>query len=377
MSRFDRYLLRQMMVAFGFFSLVLIAVYWVNHAVILFDRLITNGHSALVFLEFSLLSLPNVIRLMLPLSAFAATIYVTNRLSTESELTVMQATGFSPWRLARPFFIFGCFALVLIALLTHYLVPSSLAHLRQREHEVSASVSARLLREGSFLHPSSGMAFYIREITTEGELKDVFLSDRQAPNAATTYTAEKAYLVREDDNTTMIMVNGLAQTLDYETQSLSTTIFQDLSYDMSALVDPNQVLQARISELSTGELIARAEKLKSKSGASRALLLEEIHDRFKQPLLGLAAALIGFAALMLGGYSRFGTGRQILFAIFLLVVLKMSESLVARPVRADAALWILNYAPVLIGFIFAFGLLLVASFSFGVLNLTHRKKVSQ
>lgn len=365
------------MVAFGFFSLVLIAVYWVNHAVILFDRLITNGHSALVFLEFSLLSLPNVFRLMLPLSAFAATIYVTNRLSTESELTVMQATGFSPWRLARPFFIFGCFALVLIALLTHYLVPSSLAHLRKREHEVSASVSARLLREGSFLHPSSGMAFYIREITTEGELKDVFLSDRQAPNAATTYTAEKAYLVREDDNTTMIMVNGLAQTLDYETQSLSTTIFQDLSYDMSALVDPNQVLQARISELSTGELIARAEKLKSKSGASRALLLEEIHDRFKQPLLGLAAALIGFAALMLGGYSRFGTGRQILFAIFLLVVLKMSESFVARPVRADAALWILNYTPVLIGFIFAFGLLLVASFSFGVLDLTHRKKVSQ
>ena len=366
-----------MLVAFGFFSLVLIAIYWVNHAVILFDRLITNGHSALVFLEFSLLSLPNVIRLMLPLSAFAATIYVTNRLSTESELTVMQATGFSPWRLARPFFVFGCFVLLLIALLTHYLVPSSLAQLRQREHEVSASISARLLREGSFIHPQSDVAFYIREITTEGELRDVFLSDRQAPDSATTYTAEKAYLVREDEKTTMIMVNGLAQTLDYETQSLSTTIFLDLSYDMSALVDPNQVLQGRISELSTSEILARAEQLKSKPGGSRALLLEEAHDRFKQPLLGLATALIGFAALMRGGFSRFGSGRQILFAIFLLVVLKMSESFVARPVRADAGLWILNYTPVLIGFIFAFGLLLVASFSFGVLNLTLRKKVSQ
>ena len=84
-----------------------------------------------------------------------------------------------------------------------------------------------------------------------------------------------------------------------------------------------------------------------------------------------------FAALMLGGFSRFGSGRQILFAIFLLVVLKMSESFVARPVRADAGLWILNYTPVLIGFIFAFGLLLVASFFFGALNLTLRKKVSQ
>ena len=373
MSRFDRYLLRQMMIAFGFFSLVLIAVYWVNHAVILFDRLITNGHSAQVFLEFSLLSLPNVIRLMLPLSAFAATIFVTNRLSSEGELTVMQATGFSPWRLARPFFVFGCFVLVIIALLTHYLVPSSLAHLRQREHEVSASISARLLREGSFLHPQSDVAFYIREITSEGELKDVFLSDRQAPDSATTYTAEKAYLVRDGENKTMIMVNGLAQTLTYESQSLSTTLFQDLSYDLSSLVDPNQILQRRISELSTPELMIQAAKLEAKSETRRALLLEEAHDRFKQPLLGLAAALIGFAALMLGGYSRFGPGRQILFAIFLLVVLKMSESFVARPVRSNADLWILSYTPVLIGFIVSLGLLFVASLSFGAFKADYKK----
>ena len=376
MSRFDRYLLRQMMIAFGFFSLVLIAVYWVNHAVILFDRLITNGHSAQVFLEFSLLSLPNVIRLMLPLSAFAATIFVTNRLSSEGELTVMQATGFSPWRLARPFFVFGCFVLVIITLLTHYLVPSSLAHLRQREHEVSASISARLLREGSFLHPQSDVAFYIREITSEGELKDVFLSDRQAPDSSTTYTAEKAYLVRDGEDTTMIMVNGLAQTLTYESQSLSTTLFQDLSYDLSSLVDPNQILQRRISELSTPELMIQAAKLEAKSETRRALLLEEAHDRFKQPLLGLAAALIGFAALMLGGYSRFGPSRQILLAIFLLVVLKMSESFVARPVRNDADLWILNYTPVLIGFIFSLGLLFVASLSFRAFKVTY-KKVAQ
>ena len=377
MSKFDRYLLKQMLVVFGFFSLVLISVYWVNHAVLLFDRLITNGHSALVFLEFSALSLPNVIRLMLPLSAFAATVYVTNKLSTESELTVMQATGFSPWRMARPFLIFGCFVFLLISLLTHYLVPSSLAHLRQREHEVSASISARLLREGNFLHPRSDVAFYIREITPEGELKDVFLSDRKAPDTATTYTADRAYLVREGEKTTMIMVNGLAQTLEYETQSLSTTIFQDLSYDVSSLVDPTQALLQRISELPTGILLTQTETVNSITGTGKALILEEAHDRFKQPFLGLAAALIGFAALMIGGYNRFGSGRQILFAIFLLVLLKMSESMVARPLRADAALWPLNYTPALIGFFFVITLLLLASRPVGILSWPARQKVAK
>ena len=72
MARFDRYMLSQFMVFFGFFSLVLILVYWINRAVVLFDQLIADGQSATVFLEFTALSLPNIIRIVLPLSAFAA-----------------------------------------------------------------------------------------------------------------------------------------------------------------------------------------------------------------------------------------------------------------------------------------------------------------
>ena len=93
MSRYDRYVLSQYLLFFGFFALILVAVFWINRAVVLFDRLIGDGQSAMVFLEFSALTLPNLIRMVLPMAAFAATVYVTNRLNSESELTVMQATG--------------------------------------------------------------------------------------------------------------------------------------------------------------------------------------------------------------------------------------------------------------------------------------------
>ena len=59
---------------FGFFALVLVAIFWINRAVRLFDRLIGDGQSALVVLEFSMLTVPNVIRLVLPISAFAAAV---------------------------------------------------------------------------------------------------------------------------------------------------------------------------------------------------------------------------------------------------------------------------------------------------------------
>ncbi len=107
MTRFDHYMLAQLMKVFGFFALVLVLVYWINRAVLLFDQLIADGQSAAVFVEFTLLSLPNVIRLVLPMAAVAAAIYVTNRLSQDSELVAMQATGYGPFRLARPVLYFG------------------------------------------------------------------------------------------------------------------------------------------------------------------------------------------------------------------------------------------------------------------------------
>ena len=48
MARFDRYMLSQLLVLFGFFALILISIYWINSAVRLFDRLIADGQTALV-----------------------------------------------------------------------------------------------------------------------------------------------------------------------------------------------------------------------------------------------------------------------------------------------------------------------------------------
>ena len=194
MARFDRYMLSQLMVLFGFFALVLVSIYWINRAVKLFDRLIGDGQTAMVFAEFTALTLPSVIRVVLPIAGFAATLYVTNRLSTESELTVMQSTGFSPWRLARPVLYFGLIVGVMVAMLANVLVPASLKQLQLRETEISQNVTARLLTEGTFLHPTDGVTFYIREIAPDGRMNDVFLSDRRDPSESVTHTAASAYL---------------------------------------------------------------------------------------------------------------------------------------------------------------------------------------
>lgn len=357
MTRFDRYMLSQLLVMFGFFALVLTSIFWINKAVRMFDRLISDGQSAFVFLEFTALTLPAVIGGVLPIAAFAAAVYVTNRLSTESELTVMQATGFSPWRLALPVVYFGIIVAIMMSLLAHVLIPVSLHQLELRKTEVSRNVTAKLLTEGEFLHPATGVTFYIREITPEGELRDVFLSDRRNPKAPVTYTSNRAYLVNEGGGTKLVMVAGLAQTLRQEGSRLFTTYFDDFSYDISALVSRDPADPQGISLMLTPELMADPAATAERFGVGEGVVILELHNRFAQALFCIVAALVGFAALLLGGYSRFGVWRQIVTAFVLLVGVKVIEGNVIAPVLMNARLWPLIYLPALAGAVITVALL--------------------
>ena len=350
MARFDRYMLSQFMVLFGFFALVLVSIFWINKAVRMFDRLVSDGQSSWVFVEFTALTLPGVIGIVLPIAAFAGAVYVTNRLSTESELTVMQATGYSPWRMARPVLYFGIIVALMMSLLSHVLIPLSLKQLEQRRAEVSGNITAKLLTEGEFLHPAAGVTFYIREITPEGELRNVFLSDRRQPDAPTTYTSARAYLVQEGGGTKLVMLDGLAQNIEPEGQRLFTTHFDDFSYDISRLVSQSALNLDRIAFAGTPDLIRDPGAVAERTGVTLGVAVTALHSRFAQAILCIVAALIGFATLLQGGFSRFGVWRQILTAFLLLIGVKLVESAVAGPVLTAPMMWPLLYLPALIGF---------------------------
>lgn len=346
MSRFDRYLLSQLIALFGFFALILVAVYWVNRAVGLFDRLLGDGHSALVFLEFSLLMLPNVIRLVLPIAAFVAAVYVTNRLTQESELVVMQATGFSAFRLARPVLYFGAMVTALNLVLMNVLVPWSTQMLNEREAQLSENVTAKYLNAGQFMHPASGVTLYIRQITQTGELRDLFLSDGRSDKESTTYTARSALLVRGESGPVLLMFDGIAQTVTREEDPrLSITRFADLTYDLGGMIDLSSGNTVSIDTVSTFDLLGMdvAER-ETRLGVPVETVLETIHSRLAQPFLGAATALVGFAALLIGAFSRFGLWRQILGAVGILIFLQLLNTTGTSLALGNAAAWPAVYA---------------------------------
>lgn len=347
----------QLLSLFGFFALVLVAVYWVNRAVGLFDQLIGDGQSALVFLEFSILTLPNAIRLVLPIAAFAATVYVVNRLMQESELVVMQATGFSAFRLARPVLFFGLTVMVMHLVLTNLLVPASQRILSERSAEISQNVTARFLTAGQFMHPSKGITLYIREVSPTGELLDLFLADERSEADRAVHTARKAFLVRGEVAPKLVMVDGSTQRLSREDGRMAVTRFSDFTLDLAGLIAVEGTGPVALNALPTPVLLDASAEAAAATGAEVAEMQEEGHSRLAGPLLSIAAPLLGFASLMLGSFSRFGLWRQMAVAVGLLIGMQLLWTwggAVAMETEGD---WPAVYLGPLAGIVIATGLL--------------------
>ena len=359
MAKFDRYMLSQLLVLFGFFSLILVSVYWVNRAIGLFDQLISDGQTALVFLEFTILTLPYVILIVLPISAFVAAVYVTNRLSSESEMIVLQTAGASTFRIARPVIFFGLVVAILVSILGHILVPAARTELAKRGQEISRDVTARFLKAGQFIHPSDDITVYVRRISEQGELEELFLEDGRSSDAIVTYTAESAVLVRAETGPRLVMFDGLAQTLERATGRISTVAFEDFAYDVGALIDENRTRRRDLRELPTAVLLAPSpDDLASARGDLPDFLFEG-HDRFARALLSIAIPLMGFAALMVGAFSRFGVWRQIILSVVLIIFVQMLGNASEEIAREDATRWWMAYiAP---STCFAFALVLLMS----------------
>ncbi|MHA6267952.1 LptF/LptG family permease [Aliiroseovarius sp. CAU 1755] len=361
MARFDRYMLSQLILLFGFYGLVLVLLFWVNRAVRLFDQLIANGQTALVFLEFSAMILPGVIVFIIPIASFAAAVSVTNRLNSESELVVVQSAGFGPFRLARPVLVFGAFTALFMLILTHILVPMSQLRFAERQAEIAENITARFLTEGSFVHPAEGITLYIRKISAEGELHDIFLSDERDPDQHYTYTAQKALILNTDVGPRLIMFEGLAQVVSTKSQRLSTTGFEDFTYDISALLSGPIGGNRTITQIYTPELLNPTAATLAETGETRAALRAEGHFRNAQALYSIITAMAGFSMLIVAGFSRFGLWRQVVIALGAVALLQSFDNTMLDLARRSDAATGLVYLATAIGVAFNLVVLVMAS----------------
>jgi lipopolysaccharide export system permease protein len=189
----------------------------------------------------------------------------------------------------------------------------------------------------------------------------MFLADDRLPDQRTVYTAKKALFARTDSGPKLLMFDGAAQTMETATKRLTLTRFADFTYDFAGLMADTRPKRRTIDELSTLDLLAADPALVKETGATATEFRFDGHSRFAQPLLAVGSALIGFAALMIGAFSRFGLWRQIALAVVLLIVVQGVATAATDLGLQSPQGWLWAYAAPLVAFLAGFALLGLAA----------------
>ena len=164
MSAFDRYIFRT---TFGAFLLVLIsltAVIWLTHALREIDLMTNQRQTILTFIGITGLLIPMLVLVIAPLALVVAVGHTLNRLNTDSEIVVMNASGMSPWRIFRPFLTTTLVVSVLVLGVSAYVAPAGLRELRDWATKVKADFVVNIVQPGRFLSIERGLTFHIRKL---------------------------------------------------------------------------------------------------------------------------------------------------------------------------------------------------------------------
>ncbi|MDZ7904742.1 MAG: LptF/LptG family permease [Cypionkella sp.] len=192
---------------------------------------------------------------------------------------------------------------------------------------MSRNSTAKYLKEGQFLQPSEGVVLFIRAINDTGELEDLFIADSRDEVEQQIYTAQRAYVVDDNGEPKLLMLDGILQRKAKADDIVSTSRFSDFTYSLANLIDTGQGQKRAMAELSTVELILAAPQTAAQGKWRAPAMQYRGHMRLSWPITAGFTAMIGFSALFLGGYSRHGLWWQILIATVLLIGMYLTHIL--------------------------------------------------
>ncbi|MCL4675020.1 MAG: LPS export ABC transporter permease LptF, partial [Pararhodobacter sp.] len=127
-------------------------------------------------------------------------------------------------------------------------------------------------------------------------------------------------------------------------------------YDLSVLIGPAGRGRS-LYELPTSRLLAPSDRLLTETGATRAQFRFELASRFVEGFAAVAAALIGFASLMAGGFSRLGFWREVVLAVVLMALLQTLTNALSGPAMRSVSLFWLGIVPLALAVLASVGLL--------------------
>lgn len=304
----EKYLFRQLLVPTLFSVIALTAVAFLSQSLSALDLVVDQRQGFGVFLKATVLALPELISLILPVAVFVAAVISLNRLHTEHEIVVCFAGGMSRWDVISPAMRLASFAALASLTLNLWIAPPASQALRMAIFKARADLAASLIKPGEFTEPAAGLTVYAQTESPTGRLTNVFVH-QQRPAGSTTYSARTGQIVVRDGVPMLLMRRGSSQ--EFSAQGvLNFLSFDEYALDLSAFLAGDEEVHFKTSDRYLHELVF-PDLTQGWEQHYRKKMLSEAHSRLAAPLYNIAFMAVALAAIIGGPFTRLGYNSRI------------------------------------------------------------------
>jgi lipopolysaccharide export system permease protein len=309
MRLIERYLFRQLLGPFLLAASALAAVALLSQSLGALDLVVTQGQSALVLFKISMLTMPQLVVLILPIALFVGGLVALNRLHTEQEIVVCFASGTSTWRVISPAIKLAVLSTLLSLLINLWAEPWSERTLRDELFRIRTDLAASLIHVGQFNQPAAGLTVYAQDVDQSGVFHNLFLYREQPTGGDITFLAAQGKVTKRNGAPVLLMHDGSEQQFS-SAGVLNYLKFDDYTFDLSSFMTPEKVIHYKPSDRYLHELLFPDMQQRWEQH-NRVKLLSEANARLATPLYNLAFMIMALAAVIGGPFSRLGYGRRI------------------------------------------------------------------
>jgi len=336
--RINLYLFKQILVAFLFTGIAVSFVVLFTQSFRMLSFVIDNSSTVLVFFQLMGLMIPTFLPLIVPISVGISVLFIYHKFTVDSEIVVMRAAGFSPYKIAIPALVLAVLTAVFGLLLTLWVTPAANRALVSLQYKVRDEYSAFMIKPGAFNDLADGLTFFARRRGSEGGLEDILVHDVRNPKKPVTIMAKSGLFSVENNVPQVLVFNGRRQEVDVETGRLQQLNFNRYVLDLHLLKSEKQTRQPDPRELSFGQLLlARTDSNITNRGEGK--VRAEIHQRLAGPLLSMTFAIMAVTLILIGDFNRRGMTKRVLMAALAIVVIQAAMISLVTQIAKSA--WII------------------------------------
>lgn len=371
MSRFNIYILKEILINFFLLATLLTGILWLGQGLRHIDLLTNDNISFISYLSYIVMLIPKITTLTIPISLFLTILVVINRIRTDSELLILWASGESNVSiLLKPILLISMSIFFVYLLITINITPYSLNEIRQKIIEIrSSGINSSILQERKFISPTDELTIFIQKRDGD-EIENLLIHDLKNKDKPQTYIAQKGKFISDINLKMLRLYNGSIQIFNKSEQRISEIGFD--TYDLD-LTPYNKVESSHrySDELFTKEIYnnLRGKSLNELNNYEKEQFAE-INNRIISPLYLICLSIL---PLLILNYLKTPNSKPILpISIISLTALsiKILEISLANLLIENNYLVYLNYIMPL--FLFFFFLILI-NFDYQISNF--RKNV--